>query len=260
MRVSIITVTKNSADTIAACVRSVASQTWHDIEHLVIDGASSDHTLAIIRSESGKISRVVSEPDKGIYDAINKGILLASGDIIGVLNADDVFLNNQSVEKIVNAFTDHDTDCVYGNLVFTNHKGKIVRVWRSKTFINGLFEKSWTPAHPTFYCKKRVYEKYGLYKTDYKIAADVELMLRFITVYKIKSYFLDDFLVNMRYGGLSTQGLKSTIIIIKEMRRAFKEHNLRFQLKYLFYKFLKVREFFPLRGIKLNNPQSGTHN
>ena len=150
--------------------------------------------------------------------------MMAKGDVIGILNADDVFMNNQSVEKIVNAFRKQNTDCVYGNLVFTNHKGRVVRVWRSKPFISGLFEISWTPAHPTFYCKKLMYEKYGLYKTDYTIAADVELMLRFITVHKIKSYFLNDFLVNMRYGGISTQGLRSTIIITKEMRRAFKEH------------------------------------
>ena len=185
----------------------------------------------------------------GIYDAINKGIRLATGEVIGILNADDVFADDHAVEKIMKAFSEKETDCVYGNLVFTNSKGRVVRVWKSKPFIEGLFEISWTPAHPTFYCKKQVYEKYGLYKTDFRIASDVELMLRFITIHKIRSFYLNEFLVTMRYGGASTRGLKSTYIITKEMRRAFREHGLPFNLmKYLFFKVLKIREFF--KGIR----------
>jgi glycosyltransferase involved in cell wall biosynthesis len=254
MKVSIITVTYNSEATVKSCLTSVKNQTWPNIEHIIIDNASNDGTIGIIKDTPSRLTRLVSEPDKGIYDAINKGILCASGEIIGILNADDVFMNNQSVEKIVNAFKEQNTDCVYGNLVFTNQKGRVIRVWRSKPFISGLFEISWTPAHPTFYCKKLMYETYGLYKTDYKIAADVELMLRYITVHKINSYFLDDFLVNMRYGGISTRGLRSTIIITKEMRRAFKEHNIPFNLfGYLFHKFMKVKEFLNIKNKRLNN-------
>ena len=153
----------------------------------------------------------------------------------------------------MNAFKEQGTDCVYGNLVFTDHNNKVVRVWRSKPFINGLFEISWTPAHPTFYCKRSIYETYGLYNTEYRIAADVELMLRFISVHKISSFFLNKYLVNMRYGGISTQGIKSTLIISREMRRAFKDHNISFNwVKYLFNKLLKVREYRYL-GKSLDN-------
>lgn len=244
MKVSIITATYNNAATIDSCLKSVNKQTWSDIEHIIVDGASTDDTLNMLNASPNRVTKIVSEPDNGIYEAINKGIQLASGDIIGILNADDVFINQHAVEKIVHTFVDKGTDCVYGNLVFTNKKGKIVRVWRSKPFISGLFEKSWTPAHPTFYCKKQMYEKYGLYKTDYRIAADVELMLRFITIHKIKYHYLNEFLVNMRHGGVSTRGPRSTIVITREMRCAFREHDLPFNmLKYLFFKFLKVREY-----------------
>ncbi len=243
MKVSIITVSNNNAATIAKCLTSVYNQTWPDIEHIIIDNASNDGTVEIIHNTASRLVCFVSEPDNGIYEAINKGILLSHGDIIGILSADDVFFDSHSVEKIANVFQNHDIDCLYANLIFTNHKGKVVRVWRSKPLISGLFEKSWTPAHPTFYCKKQMYERYGRYKIDYKIAADVELMLRFIVVYKIKSYFLNDFLINMRYGGISTQGLRSVMIITKEMRRAFRENKMQFHVwRYVLHKMLKIKE------------------
>jgi glycosyltransferase involved in cell wall biosynthesis len=244
MKISIITVTKNSAETIAACIRSVHSQSWPDIEHIIIDGASTDNTLEIIHSTPNTIACIITELDMGIYDAINKGIMLSTGDIIGILNADDIFYDSKVIEKIAQAFLVNDCDCIYGNLVFSNQKGKIIRVLRSKPFTKGLFEISWTPAHPTFYCKRNMYEQYGGYKTDYKIAADVELMLRFFVFHKINAYFLDEFLVIMRHGGVSTQAFSSTYVITKEMRRAFKENNIPFNLpKYLFFKFLKIREY-----------------
>jgi len=246
MKVSIITVTYNSEKTIKNCIDSVNSQTYKNIEHIIIDGSSVDRTVSYITSTPNRVKKIVSEPDKGIYDAMNKGIRLATGDVVGTLNSDDVLFDKHVIDKIVKEFDQYiEIDCLYGNLVFVNEDNKVVRKWKSKNFEQGLFEKSWTPAHPTFYCRKSVFEKYGLYKIDYKIAADVEFMLRLLELNKVKSHFLNKFLVSMTIGGVSTNGISSTIIITKEMKRAFEENDLSFNiLKYLFYKFLKVKEFF----------------
>ncbi|MGQ1909314.1 glycosyltransferase family 2 protein [Marinifilum sp. RC60d5] len=244
MKISIITVTYNSSATIEDCIASVNNQTYLDIEHIIIDGASKDDTVNIIESLPNRVSKIVSEPDKGIYDAMNKGINLATGDIVGILNSDDLFYDNDVLQNLVDVFESEEIDCVYGNLVFFNSEGKITRKWKSKPYEQGLFSKSWSPAHPTFYCKKGLYDKYGLYKIDYKIAADVELMLRFLELNKVRSRFTDKYMVRMLTGGVSTQGIKSTIIITKELRRAFKENQIPFNLvRYLFYKFLKIKEF-----------------
>ncbi len=243
MKVSIITVTYNSARTISDCVASVNAQTYPEIEHIIIDGASQDKTVEIIKSLPSRISKIVSEPDKGMYDAMNKGIDFSTGGLIGMLNSDDQLFNSQSIEKIVRRFENEKVDAIYGNLIYTDGTNKVIRTWRSDNFKSGLFAKSWCPAHPTFYCKRELYEKLGFYKTDYLIAADVELMLRFLEVHKINSSFIDEVLVNMRTGGVSNQGIKSIITITKEMQRAFKENGIPFNLpKYLFYKGLKIRE------------------
>lgn len=244
MKISIITVTFNSGKTIEDCINSVNSQDYKNIEHIIIDGASKDNTIDIVKDIGERVAKIVSEPDKGIYDAMNKGIKLATGDIIGMLNSDDIFYDDGVVQKIVKAFQIDKIESLHGNLVYFNSDKKIIRKWHSQSFKPGLFSKSWSPAHPTFYCKRELYEKYGLYKTDYKIAADVELMLRFLELNRISSMFINDYFVRMRTGGVSNQGVNSTIIITKELRRAFKENNLPFSLtKYLFYKFLKIKEF-----------------
>ena len=244
MKISIITVTFNSAATIAACIASVNRQSYANIEHIIIDGASKDGTVEIIRSLPNRVTTIISEPDKGIYDAMNKGIRIATGEVIGMLNSDDQLFSTSSIATIAAGFVEKQVDCIFGNLIFTDSSGKITRTWRSKPFSSGLFTKSWTPAHPTFYCKRNLYERHGYYKTDYRIAADVELMLRFLEVHKISSGFLDELLVNMQAGGVSNQGIKSTITITKELKRAFKENGLPFNLfKYLFFKGAKIREF-----------------
>lgn len=244
MKISIITVTFNSAATIAACIASVNRQSYANIEHIIIDGASKDGTVEIIRSLPNRVTTIISEPDNGIYDAMNKGIRIATGEVIGMLNSDDQLFSTSSIATIAAGFVEKQVDCIFGNLIFTDNSGKITRIWRSKPFSSGLFTKSWTPAHPTFYCKRNLYERHGYYKTDYRIAADVELMLRFLEVHKISSGFLDELLVNMQAGGVSNQGIKSTITITKELRRAFKENGLPFNLlKYLFFKGAKIREF-----------------
>ena len=243
-KISLITVTYNSGSTISDCITSVNNQSYQNIEHIIIDGASKDNTIEIIKSLPNRISKIISEPDRGIYDAMNKGIRLATGDVVGILNSDDQFSNSQCLEEIAQCFENPNVDAVYGNLIYTDEYNNLVRTWKSKPFKTGLFSQSWTPAHPTFYCKREFYYKYGFYKTDYRIAADVELMLRFMEVHRIQTCFIDKVLVNMRSGGVSNKGLQSTVIITKEMRRAFKENRLNFNLpKYIFYKGLKIREY-----------------
>lgn len=245
MKLSIITVSYNSEETIQKTIDSVHGQSYEDVEYIIIDGNSRDSTEKIIKENNKKVSKYISEEDSGIYDAMNKGIKLSSGEIIGTLNSDDTFYDNRVLEKVAKVFSENDdVDCLYGNLIFVGKNNKIIRRWKSRPFTAGLFQKSWSPAHPTFYCRREVFDKFGLYKSDYKIAGDVEFMLRVMEVGKINSYYLDEILVKMSVGGVSTEGLKSTITISREMRKAFIENNLKFKsFKYIFYKFLKIREY-----------------
>lgn len=250
MKVSIITVLYNSSSTLTDTIASVYNQTYENIEFILIDGKSTDNSLDIIKSyESAfrlkNISYIwISEKDNGIYDAINKGIKLATGDVIGILNSDDYYNDNLVIGDVASAFQYNNIDCVYGNLNYINTDNKkITRKWISRKYEKGLFDKSWTPAHPTFYCKKEMYIKYGVYRTDFKIAADVELMYRFLEKNQIKSKYLDRLMIIMRQGGVSSRGIKSTIIITKEMRHAYKINGDRLNLlKYLFYKIGKIKE------------------
>lgn len=245
MKLSIITVVLNRADTIEDCLRSVAEQTFEDVEHIIIDGGSSDGTLEIIDKYKNHIYKVISEKDNGIYDAMNKGIKLASGDVIGMLNADDIFYDEGVLSEIAAAFEQNEIDCIYGNMIYVHRKNteKITRRWTSREFIDGLFERSWTPAHPTFYCRRELYEKYGFYRLDFKIAADVELMYRFLQRHKARSKYVDRMMVKMRNAGVSNSGIRSTITITKEMQKAISENGGKFNLiKYLFYKGLKIKQ------------------
>lgn len=251
MKISIITVSYNSSKTIKDTLESVYSQTYDDIEYILVDGKSKDTTLEVIKShesdfvKKGIAYKWVSEKDKGIYDAINKGIRMSTGDVIGVLNSDDYYNDIDVVKGIAEAFKNENIDCVYGNLEYVDPVAKkVTRKWTSRQFESGLFEKSWTPAHPTFYCKKSLYEKHGVYRTDFEIAADVELMYRFLEKHKIKSKYINRAMVIMRQGGISNNGIMSTITITREMKQAFKDNggNLNL-LKYLGYKALKIKEF-----------------
>jgi len=245
-KVSVITVVFNAKNTIAQTIESVLSQTYKNIEHIVIDGGSTDGTLSIIQKYRDKIAKFISKPDQGIYDAMNKGILLASGKVVGFLNADDMFYDKNVIQRVALSFDNNDIDCIYGNLVYVSCKNidRITRCWESKEFCDGLFQKSWTPAHPTFYCKKNIYERFGLYRTDFKIAADVELMYRFLQKNHVRSKYINADFVRMRDSGVSNHGIKSTVVITREMKRAIIENGGQFNLiKYLFFKFLKISEF-----------------
>ena len=184
MLISLVTVTYNSFETVEGTLTSVDSQTNSFLEHIVIDGESSDNTLKIC-NDFGHISKIISEPDKGIYDALNKGIKNSTGEIIGFLNSDDTFYDENSLRHISDAFDDN-TDCVFGDLIYTDKSENIKRVWKGSAFKKGAFKKGWMPAHPTFYCRRSVYEKLGLYDDSFKIAGDFELMLRFLEKHNIR--------------------------------------------------------------------------
>ena len=249
MKLSLITVTWNSANTVEDTVNSVLMQTYKNYEYIIIDGVSKDNTLDIIRKYESRFEgrmKIYSEKDKGIYDAMNKGFQKATGDVLMLINSDDLFSRPDAFELIVQEFKKHpEIDGVYANLnyVLQNNINKIVRVWktgRQKSMYYG-----WLPAHPTFYVKKGVYDKYGYFDLSYKLAADFELMLRFVERYHIKLAYLDECLVRMRLGGATSKNLKNIYRQNKECYNAFKNNGIKCSPFYLFYRFLpKIKQFF----------------
>ena len=228
--ISIITATFNSEKTLRNTIESVLRQTFQDIEYIVVDGASSDGTMNIVRDYIPKLNgrlRYVSEKDKGIYDAMNKGIALASGDVVGILNSDDFYTSDDVLEKIAETFSSHDVDAVYGDIHFvTDDLTKCVRYYSSAMFKRWQMRFGMMPAHPSFYCRKSVYEKYGVFDTSYKIAADFENLLRIIFLGRIKIYYIGKDFVTMRIGGASTAGFQSRMLIMKDHLRALKSHGI----------------------------------
>lgn len=216
MKVSIITIVFNNADCIVDCLKSVQSQTYPNIEHIVIDGGSTDGTQARIAPYFPKLGYYVSEPDKGLYNALNKGIRQSTGDIIGVLHSDDLFYNNQTISEIVHHFDSTKADLVYANGLYTNRQqlDRVKRVYLVKSFKPHYLYFGWIPLHTTIYVKKEVFTKYGLYSEDFRIASDYEISLRWFGQNKLIKSHLNKFVVRMRLGGKSTtlklQKLKSS--------------------------------------------------
>jgi glycosyltransferase involved in cell wall biosynthesis len=244
IKVSIITPTYNSEATVFNTLESVAFQSYANIEHIIVDGLSVDSTVSFVRKFDHVAALIIGE-DSGIYEALNKGLALATGDIIGILNSDDTLDNSDVIQNIVSVFTNNPSiSCVYGNLVYVNDRGRVVRTWVSNEYKTGLFEKSWSPAHPTFYCRRSVYENFGHYRTDLRIASDVDFMFKVLEIYSLESFFINENLIKMRIGGVSSRGLKSTFEITYEMFIVFKTNGKKLNIiKYLFYKLLKIREF-----------------
>lgn len=246
MKVSIITACFNSEKTIRDTIESVLSQDYSNIEYIIVDGASRDGTMAIVKEYGDRIAKVISERDHGIYDAMNKGILATSGDIVGIINSDDFYENNEVISSIVSEFEARNVDSIFADLVFINHRPphKIVRYYNSSNFNPKRFAYGWMPAHPTFFTKRNIYEKHGLFKLDYKIAADYELLTRFLAKHKISYSYIPKVIIKMRTGGLSTRNLKSNWIINNEIVRACTENGiptniLKIYSKY-FTKFLQL--------------------
>jgi glycosyltransferase involved in cell wall biosynthesis len=246
LKVSIITVVLNAEKTIGECIASVASQTYKNIEHIIIDGASTDGTLDIIKKYPS-VSQLISQRDEGLYFAMNHGINLAKGEIIGILNADDALYNEKVIEDIVHAFETSGADAVYGDLVFTHprHRQKITRKWHAGLYSPARFRKGWMPPHPTLYIKKSIYEQYGLYNTSITSSADYELMVRLLMRYHINLFYIPKFLVSMRTGGKSTGSLINRFRANREDLRAWKINGLSPHPLIRFLKPLrKIRQFF----------------
>ncbi len=231
MKISIITSTFNSADTVKDTFDSILAQTFKDIEYLVVDGCSTDGTIDIIKEYEQRFQgrmKWISEKDSGVYDAMNKGIGMATGDIIGFLNSDDFYTSNDCLQTIADSFAQNDIDATYGNVHYVDPDdlNQMVRYYSSKRFTPGKMRLGFMPAHPSFYCKRSVYEAYGNFDTSYKIASDFELLLRFIYVHKIKTKYIQKDFVTMRTGGLSTSGLSSHRQIMKDHRKALKANHV----------------------------------
>lgn len=223
MKVSIITITYNSEATLKDTIESVVNQSYGDIEYIIVDGKSTDNTLSIIESYKDKISKVISEKDKGLYDALNKGIALATGDLIGIIHSDDFYTNNFVIEKIIKSIEENNSDAVYADLYYVDKvdTNKIFRKWKSGSYKHGMFLNGWMPPHPTFFAKRSVYEKFGSFNLSFVSAADYELMLRFIHKHKINLSYLPEFIVKMRVGGKSNVTLNNRLRANKEDRKAW---------------------------------------
>lgn len=209
VKISIVTVAFNSAGTIAETLESVATQTHQDAEHIVIDGASTDGTLDIVRRHGPDVTRVISEPDRGIYDAMNKGIAMATGDWIGFLNADDMFASPQSLARIATAVSQGGYDIAYGDLVYVSARDtdKVLRTWTSGPFDPRSLQFGWMPPHPTFYVRRELIQELGGFDASLRIAADYEFMLRCLTRQGVRAAYIPEVLVRMRAGGASNRSL-----------------------------------------------------
>jgi len=210
MRISVITVTFNSAPTITDTVESVLSQTYSDVEYLIVDGASTDQTLEKLEPYRDRLAGLLSEPDQGMYDAMNKGIAQAKGDVVAILNSDDVYADAEVLSRVAECFEVSGADCVYGDLHYVSPDlSTVVRDWRSGTYQSGQFKRGWHPPHPSFFVKRSVYEALGGFKPDLKIAADYEFMLRVLQKQGCAVAYLPEVLVKMRTGGASNQSVRN---------------------------------------------------
>jgi glycosyltransferase involved in cell wall biosynthesis len=247
LKISLITVCYNAEAHIGRCIASVIAQNYPNLEYIIIDGGSDDNTLAIINSYEQNeqcITVVVSEPDKGVYDAMNKGIQRATGEVLGTLNADDFFASENVLTTIGNVFAHNDIDILYGDLDYVDFNETIIRRWRTKSYIKGVFNWGWMPPHPTFYCKRSLFEKYGLYKLDYGTAADYELMLRFMHPTNANTFYLQKVLVKMQVGGLSNRSFQSRLKAWANDLKAMRKNGIMFPLLTLIMKPLrKIRQF-----------------
>lgn len=230
MKVTLITATYNSQKYLEDCITSVIRQGYKDIEHIIVDGKSSDNTVEIIKKYQSHIAWWVSETDRGMYDAINKGMKMATGDIIGILNSDDMLDGDDVIETIVKAFEEKNVVSIYGDLEYVDPEdtNKIYRIWKGKPYKRSLFRSGWMPAHPTFYFRRELLKKYGGYENHYFSAADYEFMARYLYKYKISAYYLPKLIVKMRRGGQSNSSLRKRLRANRRDYLAMKKNNIPF--------------------------------
>lgn len=246
MKISIITVAFNAAHTIADTLESVAAQTHPEIEHIVVDGASTDSTLEIVERHGKRVARLISEPDRGIYDAMNKGLSLATGDIIGFLNADDVYADNGVLERVSAIMEKQKLDALFGDAEFVNpaRPNEPLRRYRSDRFRPERIAWGWMPAHPALFLRRNLYERFGSFRTSYRIAGDFELVARIFHGGTLSYRHLPEVLVRMRTGGISTGGWRNTLLLNREVLRACRENGIPTSLPKILSKYpAKLLEF-----------------
>ena len=238
MKVSIITVSYNSVRTIRATIESVLSQDYPNLEYLIVDGGSTDGTVAILREYADRITRWVSEKDEGMYDAMNKGIAMATGDVIGILNSDDTYMTNYVVSKMMQALTAAQADVVFADLILVDqhHPEKVLRYYDSGNFKPSKFRYGWMPAHPTVFIRKPIYDAVGPFVTDYKIAADYEMLIRVLAVHAASYCYVAKPIVRMRSGGASTAGWSRNWILNQEIVRACRANGIQTNMGLLLLK------------------------
>ncbi|WP_195653410.1 glycosyltransferase family 2 protein [Bacteroides cellulosilyticus] len=250
MKISLITVTFNSDLTLRDTIQSILNQTFSDIEYIIIDGLSKDNTVDIIRKYEPQFQgrlKWISERDNGLYDAMNKGIRMSTGDIVGIINSDDFYHRRDIISRVAEAFKNEETQAVYGDVRFVNpdNLNRTVRYYSSRNFSPNRFRYGFMPAHPTFFTYRRYFEEFGFYKIDYHIAADYELLIRFLYTHRLKAKYLSLDFMKMRTGGASTASIKSNILLNKEIVRACSENGIWTCMPLLFLKyFIKVFELF----------------
>lgn len=229
-KISIITATYQSESTVLDTLKSVNMQTYKNIEHIIVDGGSKDRTLDIVKSEGRRVVKIVSEKDAGIYDAYNKGLALANGEIIAFLNSDDFYCSETVIAKVMNAFEDDAIDACYADLVYIDHKNinNITRYWKSKPYKVGILKNAFMPAHPTLFLRQSVYDKAGGFNLSYRLAADCEFMIRILHQYNIKSLYIPDTLVKMRTGGATGGSIASIYEQNREVMSALRKHGVQY--------------------------------
>jgi glycosyltransferase involved in cell wall biosynthesis len=247
MKFSIITVSYNAGDTIEDTIKSVLSQKDVDVQYIIIDGASSDDTMEVVDRYRDQLDVVISEPDNGIYSGMNKGLTYANGDIVAFLNADDVYADDNVLDRIATVFDQHNVDACYGDLVYVdkNQPDRIVRYWKSRKFKKGLFKTGWMPAHPTFFAKKELYDKFGNFDEQFSLQSDFDLTMRFMELHDIRTDYLPEILVRMKMGGESNRKLSNVVRGNLEAYRSCKKNGLSVSYLFILRKLLsRVPQFF----------------
>ena len=259
MKVSVITATWNSGATLRDTIESVLRQSYPNIEHIIVDGGSTDNTMALVQKYESRYNGRLhynSEPDKGLYDAMNKGIRMATGDVVGILNSDDYYTSDDVLEKVVENMNFRDVDAIYGDVHYVNASDltKCVRYYSSKPFCRCWMRLGFMPAHPSFYCRREVYMKYGLFDYSYKVAADFENLLRLIYVKRIRVAYIPKDFVTMRIGGASSSGIRSHKRIMRDHLRALKANGVYSNVCLLSLRYLyKIYEIAKTRLKNCNN-------